>query len=280
MEARLFGNLPENNDMKDDVSILINSCDKYSDLWEVFFPLFFKYWPDCPWKIYLGANEKIYPDPRVTTICVGRDISWADSALRMLIKIPSTNVLFFLDDFFIFWPVDTAKVKHHYDSYLRLNANWLRLRNTSKIIDPVDGYADLVEIKKGEPYRVALDIAFWKKDVFLALLREGENPWQMEIAGSERSNRYDGFYATREWVIERRNGLEAGKWMRYNLDLLKAEGLVIPEGHKIMTVREEWLRAARKYLWSLTAYRKIRRFLAQTSRFIKKKILRKTTYNE
>ena len=25
------------------VGVLINSCDKYSDVWEIFFPLFFKY---------------------------------------------------------------------------------------------------------------------------------------------------------------------------------------------------------------------------------------------
>jgi len=37
-------------------SILIPSCDKYSDLWRPFFTLFWRHWPDCPFPVYLGSN--------------------------------------------------------------------------------------------------------------------------------------------------------------------------------------------------------------------------------
>jgi hypothetical protein len=255
--------------MKDKVSILINSCDKYSDVWGIFFPLFFKYWPDCPWQIYLGSNEKKYNDPRVITICVGKDKSWAESAFIMLKEIPTQNILFFLDDFLIFWKVDTSKVVHYYDSFLELNANCLRLRNSPEIYNTVQGYNDLVERPKGESNRVALDIAFWKRETFMNLLKSGENPWQMESEGSIRSNKYKGFYTSKEWVIERRNGLETGKWMRYNLDLIRRENLVIPPGHKIRSRTEELFSIVNSFLWSLTVYKKIRKFKTLTSRFIK-----------
>jgi hypothetical protein len=260
--------------MKDDISILINSCDKYSDVWEVFFPLFFKYWPDCPWKIYLGSNEKVYKDPRVNTICVGKDKSWADSALSMINKIPTKNIMFFLDDFFIFWKVNTKKVNHYYNVFTQLDANYMRLRNSPFSNKPVDGYPDLVLREKGEMYRTALDIAFWKKEVFMDLLVSGENPWQMEIEGSKRSCKYDGFYTTKEWVIERRNGLEAGKWMRYNLDLIKKEGLIIPKGHKIRSAPEELIVVLHTYLWTLSAYKFVRKLKTTISRNIKNVILR------
>ena len=261
--------------MKDENSILISSCDKYSDIWEIFFPLFFKYWPDCPWKIYLGSNEKAYNDLRVTNISVGKDKSWADSAYIMLKNIPTDNILFILDDFFIFWKVDTLKVLHYYELFKKINANYLRLRNSPVSNNYVIGYDDLIERKKGEMYRTALDIAFWKRKIFLELLESGENPWQMEIEGSKRSNCYDGFYSSKEWVIERRNGLEGGKWMRYNLDLLEAEGLVIPPGHKIRSKTEEALVAFHAFLWTLPAYKLLRKYKTIFSKFIKKLIAKK-----
>ncbi len=39
-----------------ELAILVCSCDKYADVWEPFFKLFFKFWPDCPYPIYLLSN--------------------------------------------------------------------------------------------------------------------------------------------------------------------------------------------------------------------------------
>ena len=97
------------------VGVLINSCDKYSDVWEIFFPLFFKYWPNCPWEVYLGSNTKSYYHPKLKSILIGEDISWADSTSKMLEQIPHEHILFLLDDFFIFKYVDNAKVLRLYE---------------------------------------------------------------------------------------------------------------------------------------------------------------------
>ena len=49
----------------EDPAILVVSFDAYQDLWPVFFQAFFKYWPDCPYRVYLGANTATYVHPRV-----------------------------------------------------------------------------------------------------------------------------------------------------------------------------------------------------------------------
>ena len=43
--------------MTSDSAILILSCDKFSDLWKPFFDLFWKYWPDCPYNVYLKVMK-------------------------------------------------------------------------------------------------------------------------------------------------------------------------------------------------------------------------------
>jgi len=237
------------------VGVLINSCDKYSDVWEIFFPLFFKYWPDCPWEIYLGSNTKTYIHPKVNPILVGRDISWADSTRKMLEQIPYEHILFLLDDYFIFSYVENLKVLRLYDSFCQLDANYLRLRNDPPLSNPVEGFPHLVEIVPGEIYRTSLDVCFWKKSTFLAILKNGESPWKMEIYGSIRSNSFPAFFASKEWIIERRNGLEAGKWKRYNLALIKKEGLNIPSGHPIMGKVEHLYLNIRTHFYSSFFYK-------------------------
>lgn len=52
-----------------DLTIVVNSCDKYNSLWDGFFTLLFNQWPtlkttnkDVP--IILISNTSSYPDPR------------------------------------------------------------------------------------------------------------------------------------------------------------------------------------------------------------------------
>jgi hypothetical protein len=91
-------------------SILVNSCHKYGDTCSLFFVLFWMFWPDCPYSVYQGANSSSYADSRVRMIQVGPDLSWGDTALAMLVAIPTPYVLWFLDDFFIHDPITTSMV--------------------------------------------------------------------------------------------------------------------------------------------------------------------------
>jgi hypothetical protein len=229
-----------------ELSILVNSCDKYADLWPIFFALFWKYWPDCPFPVYLGANENMFKHSRVEMITVGSDRSWAETTRRMLELIPSPYVLFFLDDFFIYKPVDTAVVKSLAVEMKELNADYLRFRPAPPPDVSVSGHPRVGRIRPGAEYRCSLGIALWRRETFLKLLRDGETAWQMEILGSRRSEAYGGFYSTWDTIIERTNGLEAGKWLRYNLPLLKREGLVVPPGHPVMSRSEHAARWMRK----------------------------------
>ena len=53
------------NIKKGDISILVCSCDKYEDLWNPMFGMFFKFWEDCPLNIYLMTNNKKYNHEKV-----------------------------------------------------------------------------------------------------------------------------------------------------------------------------------------------------------------------
>ena len=83
-----------------DTCILILSCDKYNDLWGPFFTLFWQYWPDHSFKVYLGSNLLVYNDPRVKTIDIGEDNNWSHGLLKILELIDTPYIILMLEDFF------------------------------------------------------------------------------------------------------------------------------------------------------------------------------------
>ena len=41
-----------------DLAVFVSSSDNYSDIWDLFFDLFYKYWPEYKGKIYLQTQKK------------------------------------------------------------------------------------------------------------------------------------------------------------------------------------------------------------------------------
>ena len=58
-------------------SIVVNTCDSYSDCWEPFFKLFSVFWKDCKGEIFLNTEYKDYSFPGLdiipTKVCEKRN---------------------------------------------------------------------------------------------------------------------------------------------------------------------------------------------------------------
>ena len=61
---------------KDDITILVNSCDLYEDAWYPFFKLLQIQWKDCPYDVVLHTETKVYDCDfmDVRTICTGKEM--------------------------------------------------------------------------------------------------------------------------------------------------------------------------------------------------------------
>ena len=225
-------------DNQPSVSLLVSSCDKYSDLWPPFFALFWRHWPDCPFPVYLESNLKEFDHPRVTTLRLGEDTRWGAMTRRALQLITSTDILLFLDDYLLVGPVDTTTVLAHVQMYRDLNGNYLRLRPNPPPNLPVPGLPSIGEIGPGEKYRVSLEAALWKKSALQALVCDDYSAWDMEREGTRRAARLGGFYSAKHEVIPRHNGVEKGEWMRYNVPILREAGLTLDASRPVMSRRD------------------------------------------
>lgn len=168
-------------------AILIVSCDRYSDVWGPFFTLFARYWPDCPYPVYLGANSKTYPSAEVQTILVGPDLGWSPNLIRMLGELPQPDLLFLQEDFLLSAPVDTGRVKDLIAFAKIKGAGCMRLMPIPGPDRPCEDREDVGELLKGSKYRVSMQAAWWEKRVLRSLVREEESAGQFEVQATLRS---------------------------------------------------------------------------------------------
>ncbi len=170
------------------VAVLVASCDKYRDLWTPFFRLFFRYWQDCPFPVYLGSNDATFEDPRVSAIRAGEDLDWSRSFGAMLAQLPHPYVLLLLEDYLLTQPVDTARIVDLCRVMEETGAACLRLYPFPGPDSEWPGHAGIGVIREGARWRLSLQAALWRKDVLEQLLAPGESAWEFEVAGSARTN--------------------------------------------------------------------------------------------
>lgn len=230
--------------MKQDFAVVIVSCDKYSDLWIPFFKLFWRFWPHCPFNVYLLSNTLRITVPGVQNLFSGDDLSWSSSLRKGIIQLKEEYILLFLDDLFLCDFVKTNKVIEIFDWVSKTCPNYVRMNPSQKSDKPYNEFVGLVS--PGTMYRTSTVLSLWRRDVLLNLLRDDESAWGFEIYGSIRSDCYDGFYSTYENFFPVINGVIKGKWQQSAVQKLESLGVDIDLARRgVMTFQEAILFYAR-----------------------------------
>ena len=211
--------------MNPSLAIVVMSCDRYADLWAPFFEMFFRHWADCPCSVYLVANEKASPDPRVEVLRAGPDEGWSATLKRCLALVPADNVFTMIDDAFLVEPIQTAEFMRLYAWFIERDAHYLRLRAAPLPDVPVDG--DVGEIVPGSMYRTSAVFAFWRRSTLIGLLDERENPWQFELDGVLRAEKIPGFYSVYRSRFSYLHGVDRGRWFPWAVARLRAAGVEV-----------------------------------------------------
>ena len=197
---------------KNNIDLLVVSCDSYSDVWPYFFNNFFINWSDCPINIFLLSNFKTFKDSRINNISIGKDISWSGNLLKGLSKIDSDYVIIMIDDLLLnrkisnnyFFKI-TKWIKHNNPNYLRLH-NSTRTQNHDKLIGKIP-------IKT--PYKVSLMPGIWNKKFLEKILKKGENAWEFEKFGSKRAYYEKNFFSLHKNFFFYDNAIIKGKWQKH-----------------------------------------------------------------
>lgn len=224
-------------------AIIIPSCDAYSDVWEPFFIMFFRYWPDCPFPIYLVTDSTKYPDSRVNTFTLGKDYGWGRNMRIVLEKLNFPYFIYMLEDIPFRKKVDSDRILKLLSIIEKENAAYLRLYPSPGPDKRYKNYKEVGEINKNANYRTSLLPAIWETKTFLDLLIEGENAWQMELEGTKRSREIKKPFLSvkRSPILNRNNNpaidclctaVKKGKWLYNAVKFLEKNGVKIDKNKR------------------------------------------------
>ena len=237
--------------MKSECAVLVNSCDQYSEAWNPFFTLLRKYWPHCPYPMYLNTETETYNQHFVNVInCDGN--SWGSRLHFALSQIDSEYVIVLLEDFFIQKAVDSEEIFKCIE----------RMKNDDQIavfyFSRITGYhTDSTEYEKyfhmnpqEHPsrfgrYMINCQAALWRKSVLMEAVRKSKTPWELEEDAynnlSEDIKNMKYYCLKNAWYDKIREddvfsyvlvrdegyGIWRSKWLWNNKKLLKKEGIKV-----------------------------------------------------
>jgi len=219
--------MKELRDFAGAVSIVVSSCDAFFDAWRPFAFFFRKFWPDCPFPVNLIVNELSVRSDFVRAIAVGEDRGWASNMQSALRRIETPYVLYFQEDYFLTGPVNEAQLASDIAYAMEQDAASFCFCDLS-LLEPEFGrstderFALMPDVSKG---RTRLQVTLWNRDTLASLLVPGENAWQMEARGSERTCGLRMFSYARQDAVPIRYLMSAivrGLWTPEALGLCRA----------------------------------------------------------
>lgn len=173
------------NSIKNRISLLIFSCDKYQDLWESHFFFLNKYWNERSIKTILvtdcNTSRKI---DNVEIVSAGENSQFSD---RMPVAVKCVNskyIMITLDDYMLTEKVEEKKIENILDIMDEENLDYVRLYRypRKKIGSKLKGYRGIYRIDATKTYQVNLFVGIWRKDFLEKTFVEGKNAWQYEVS--------------------------------------------------------------------------------------------------
>ncbi len=225
------------------LTILVNSCDAYKDLWQPFFILLKKYWQGPLPEIVLNTESEKFSFDGLDIRCVNSNERFYGKRLKNALRnVRTPYVLLLLDDFFIRKEVNTDRLYRtieYMDSDSRI-ACFNFEKRTGAVSEKYSGYVTLPAVCD---YKLNMQAALWRKTDLDDLWKDKESPWDWEVYGNLRTYFSDRkFYylaPDRESPIDYGKkagltwGVVRGKWCRDDVvPLFEKENISVDFSHR------------------------------------------------
>lgn len=235
-------------------TVMVHSCDSYSDVWDPFFALLNQYWSDCPYNIVIQTESRDYDGSKWNNLNVrtlslfsaNKTVSYGKRVREHCKHIDSEYVITLMDDFFIRSKVDTDSIKRiieYMDNHPKVGCVCLVHHNDPYNIrykyqeEGLEGYS-----KRPRYCHFAHDMqaSIWRRKAYIESWKDYESPWLWESSISNVRSIDDGWeyydkdcytpfpidyidYKKDEW-----SGIKKGKWVKDTVyDLFARHGIEV-----------------------------------------------------
>lgn len=173
----------------DRLTLMIQTCDAFSDLWDAHFRLLEESWPHRPVRTVLvtdAPTDRTFPGVEVIAAGEGKHLPARLAAA--LPRLDTDYILLTLDDYFPIYPISTRKLSRLVEimdeeqlDYIRLFSDPNSFRKTK--------YRGLYTIDLTENYALNLYPGLWRRDFLLKTLEGGRDIWTYEVSLTHTARR-------------------------------------------------------------------------------------------
>jgi hypothetical protein len=178
--------------LKNDVALLVHTCDRYEFLYKGFYFFFSKFWDfriNC--NCYFATEEKNTSFPHFKNIKSGKG-AWADRLSFLLKeKITEKYILYFQEDMWLNKKVNAAFFNQLFE--LLKEKKWKQIKlhsseiyKTTATEDFIEGFNIAKVINSESDFLMSHQVTLWDKAFLLQQLHKREHPWRNERKGTKR----------------------------------------------------------------------------------------------
>lgn len=228
--------------------IYISSCDLYSESWRPMLDSIKRFWPDCPFPIYILSNYLDPNDGSAIYCKVGEHKGWAENTKKAFKNIDADYVIHLHEDYFLVDKVDTTAILNHIKHCEENDLDYLRLAPPFRKEDKRIGQSDYCSIKVSGRYAINMQPSIFKVSKYLEFCQPNWSCWDFEYKINNYLNNshtkfqaeviHESLYPKKGFPLIPGTGIRKGRWTRaahkYLLEngyadiaqLRKTEGLV------------------------------------------------------
>lgn len=219
-----------------EMSIIVYSCERNSDMWIVFSTLFRKYWSNCPFEVilvtdrYKGNTQGVYKE-KTEEIVFSRIVvcnsDWSHM-IKDAIEVAGTPfVSLWMDDYLLCDYVQEDALAHYIDIMRRYHAANIRLTGPGPwpelyVVDE----KGMGIWKPGTAYSMCTQIGIWDVEFLKKNIKDGWSAWDFERKGSlEITDKERPLLIALDYVFPYEEGVGRGKWMEGGVRLCERNGI-------------------------------------------------------
>ena len=209
--------------LKGNVTLVVNTCDSYSDLWELFYLALNEYWPNRTITMLYNTELKTELGFSASNCIVHQSQAqhWGGRLIETLDDVETEYVLMVCDDFIIedhfdeglleqalMWMDKNKDISVFYLDDMKLEA--------TRDVTSYDGF-ELINDKS--EFRLNTAPGLWRREDLKLFTGKEDSPWAWEVFGTYRTQKiHREFYQPTNRKIYHFNGAKGGaiyrgKWV-------------------------------------------------------------------
>lgn len=168
-----------------DLTIIINSCDAYSDVAQLFMDSLEIHWPDNPFDVIINNETNT---SKISKKSISTKDQWGKRLKILLESVKSEFVLIVFDDYVLNSFVNTDKILDRLSFIKNDKHISVVYLNTACVNDhEEDESREIRLLKKNCDYRLNSVPGIWRKKDLIGFTKNQDTPWSWEVFGSYRT---------------------------------------------------------------------------------------------